>query len=148
LTLIVRQENFEQLLSDRSIIPSLNDLHRLVEDAKVRKQVPEAEAEAQGEAVEVPIAPHTLPPSALVSSHLAPFLATQNEALSAQLQEVHTSNASLMQEVEGQRAEMQHLLSTLECVVGDLEQGADLMRKSEVQSLVQEVRNIEMELRG
>ena len=83
-----------------------------------------------------------------MSSHLAPFLAAQNDALSGQLQELHASNSSLIHDIEGQRAEMQHLLSALECVVGDLEQSADMMRKDEVRSLVPDVRSIDMELRG
>ncbi|KAF2095631.1 hypothetical protein NA57DRAFT_44301 [Rhizodiscina lignyota] len=142
------KENFEQLLSDRSVIPSLNDLHRLIEEARMRKEAAEAKAEAQGKAVEVPIAPHTLPPSALVSSHMAPFLNAQHDAFSAQLQELQVSNVTLLQDIERQRAEMLHLLSSLEDVIGDLQQSADEMKQEDVQVLAGEVRNIEMELRG
>lgn len=114
----------------------------------MRKEAAEAEAEAQGKSVEAPIAPHTLPPSALVSTHLAPFLNAQNDTLSTQLSEVHSTNIGLLQEIEGQRAEMHNLISSLENVVGDLEQSAAMMKQEEVQSLIGDVRGIEMELRG
>lgn len=96
----------------------------------------------------MPIAPHTLGPDALLSSHLAPFYSVQHDNLSVQLAEVQDSNLALMDEIGAQRTELQLLVENLGVVVGDLEKSADMMRRDEVQGLIGEVRGIEMELRG
>lgn len=129
-------------------MPSLNDLHRLIEDAKTRKEAAEAEAQAKGTPVDEPVAPHTLGPDALLSSHLGPFYSVQNDIISAQLADVQRSNETFMEEITQQRTELQHLVDGLGGIVGDLEKSAGLMRRDEVQGLIGEVRGIEMELRG
>jgi kinetochore protein NNF1 len=46
--------NFDQILVERNVVPSLNELDRLVEDAKKRKMKAKEEAEADGKAVQPP----------------------------------------------------------------------------------------------
>jgi kinetochore protein NNF1 len=45
--------NFEQILTERNVVPSLNELDALIEDAKKRKA--KAEEEANGQPVQAPI---------------------------------------------------------------------------------------------
>jgi kinetochore protein NNF1 len=42
--------NFDHILNDRNVVPSLNQLDRLVNDAKVRKEAAEAAACPEGTA--------------------------------------------------------------------------------------------------
>lgn len=49
----VMKMNFEQILAERNVVPSLNELDALIEDAKKRKA--KAEEEANGESVKAPI---------------------------------------------------------------------------------------------
>jgi kinetochore protein NNF1 len=49
----VMRMNFEQILSERNVVPSLNELDALIEDAKKRKA--KAEGEANGQPVQAPI---------------------------------------------------------------------------------------------
>lgn len=114
----------------------------------MRKQAAQTEADATSRPLDVPVAPHTLSPEELLSSHLAPFLSIQHDNIMAQLAEVQATNQSLADEIQAQRAELQRLIGGLADVVGDLERSAEIMRQEEVQGLVEEVRNIEAELRG
>lgn len=47
------QKEFDAILQDRNVIPALNDLDRLVEDARKRKA--KVEEEAQGGPVQAPV---------------------------------------------------------------------------------------------
>lgn len=128
-------------------MPSLNELHRLIEEAKGRKLQAETESDADHTRQQLPVvAPHTLPPSALYSSHLAPFLAAQHDDIAQRLEDVQGANTSLMTEVAAQRAEMQRLLAALEHVVADVEESSRMMGSGEVQDLVGEVRGLQTEL--
>lgn len=49
----VMKMNFEQILTERNVVPSLNELDALIEDAKKRKA--KAEEEAYGKSVQAPI---------------------------------------------------------------------------------------------
>lgn len=135
-------------MADRAVIPSLNELHRLIEDAKSRKLEAETIAQAEGRPVEVPVAPHTLGPDALYASHMAPFLVTQQRAINAQLADLQQANLDVVQDIERQRAEMRSLLGGLEGVVADLEKSSEMMKGGHVQGLVGEIRAVDMELRG
>lgn len=81
-------------------------------------------------------------------SHLAPFLDSQQSALSEQLSDLQQSNAVMMQDIERQRLEMRALLSGLEATVGNLEKSSVMVKGQEVQGLVGEVRAIDAQLRG
>ena len=45
--------NFEQILTERNVVPSLNELDGLIEDAKKRKM--KAEEDADGQPIQAPI---------------------------------------------------------------------------------------------
>jgi len=65
--------------------------------------------------------PHTLPPEPLFLAHLAPYLATAERELEAELREVQAENEVLARGVEGQREVVEGLVRGLEAVVRDLE---------------------------
>ncbi|KAF2230677.1 Nnf1-domain-containing protein [Viridothelium virens] len=115
---VCRQE-FDAILSQRHVVPSLNDLDRLIADAKRRKE--KALEESGPDGVQPPIPPHTLSPETLLQTHLTPFLNTAQQDLKTNLADTQDRNTALIQEIEGQRKEIDVLMQGLENVVRDLE---------------------------
>ncbi|TID26712.1 Beta-catenin-like protein 1 [Venturia nashicola] len=140
----VCKSEFETILSDRSVVPSLNSLDRLINEAKARKA--EAEAKAPDGKAVPPVPPHTLPATELLNAHLSPFLIDQQTTLSSALATIQTSNETLVATITSQRAEMEALVAGLEAVVKDLEKSADMLQSDDVQGLSGDVRMIEQEL--
>ncbi|KAI9806248.1 MAG: hypothetical protein M1825_006363 [Sarcosagium campestre] len=110
------RSEFDDILRERNVIPSLNELDRLVADAKKRK--------ARATEEEDPIPPHTLPAEAILAAHLAPFLAQQQSQLNAKIQTAQCENAALMETIQAQREEIRRLVDGLETMVEDLEAAA------------------------
>jgi kinetochore protein NNF1 len=140
------QNEFNDILATRAVIPSLNSLDRLVADAKVRKEAAEA-ATPDGKAVE-PVPPHVLPATDILTAHLSPFLLEQHKALTTALDTIEKSNETLAETITTQRDEMEKLVKSLEAVVGDLERSAAMLQSEDVQALGGEVRGIEAALKG
>ncbi|OJD34369.1 mind kinetochore complex component nnf1 [Diplodia corticola] len=140
------RNNFDQILASRNVIQSLNSLDTLVQDAKKCKD--RAEAEANGAAIEPPTPPHTLPAQTLALAHLQPFLSSQADTLGSQLSTTQKANTQLLSEIQAQRAELAALMGGLEHVVKDLEGSVSMLSQDEVQSLTQEVLEIDNELMG
>ncbi|KAB2574385.1 hypothetical protein DBV05_g6978 [Lasiodiplodia theobromae] len=140
------RNNFDQILASRNVVQSLNSLDALVQDAKKCKE--RAEAEANGETVKPPTPPHTLPAETLALAHLQPFLSAQSETLQSELSTTQKANTQLLSEIQAQRAELAALMSGLEHVVKDLEGSVDMLSKDGVQSLTQEILDIDDELAG
>ncbi|KAF2501068.1 Nnf1-domain-containing protein [Lophium mytilinum] len=132
----VWKAEFEAILKEREVVKSLNGLDDAVGEARKRM-------EREGGEGEVPVPPHTLPPSTLHLAHLMPFLEEHTAILDTQLAETQTKNRELADEVIGQRKEIESLLRGLESVIRDLETSAQLMGAEEVQGLGAEVREIE-----
>ncbi|KAI9803692.1 MAG: hypothetical protein M1833_000604 [Piccolia ochrophora] len=107
------RSEFDDILKERNVIPSLNELDRLIAEARRRK------ARATGN--DEPVPSHTLPPEDILSAHLAPFLAQQQSQLNAKTQTVQSQNAQLMQTIEAQREEIRRMVEGLEAVVADLD---------------------------
>jgi kinetochore protein NNF1 len=76
-----------------------------------------------------------------------PFLAEHTTLLNTQLAATQDANRGLLEEVEGQRAEIEALVRGLEVVVKDLENSAHMMGGEDVQGLSAEVRDIEAEMK-
>lgn len=140
------QSEFETILSDRSVIPSLNSLDRLINEAKARRT--EAEAKTPDGKAVPPIPPHTLPAADLLNAHLSPFLIDQQTALSGALSMIQSNNETLVATITSQRVEMENLVAGLEAVVRDLEKSAEMLQSDDVQGLSGDVRMIEAELAG
>ncbi|KAL9086623.1 MAG: hypothetical protein Q9165_007066 [Trypethelium subeluteriae] len=115
---VCRQE-FDAVLSQRHVVPSLNDLDRLIADAKKRRE--KALEQSDQDSVQPPIPPHTLSPDTLLQTHLTPFLDTAQHDLKKNLVETQDQNTALIQEIEGQRKEIDALMRGVETVVRDLE---------------------------
>jgi len=143
-TRIKTQAQFTEILTQRSVIPSLNALDTLIADAKLRK----AAAETNNAGAEVPVPPHMLPPRALLDAHLAPFLEAQAVALTARLAELRGENGELARRLEMQRVEMEGLVAAIEAVVRDLEGAAGMVQGGEWSGLGVEVRALEKEIAG
>lgn len=143
---VAAKNNFDQILASRNVIQSLNSLDVLLQDAKKRKEL--AEANANGAPVEPPTPPHTLSAETLALAHLQPFLSAQTETLEAQLSNTQKANSQLLSEVEAQRQELAVLLSGLDHVVEDLEGSVKMLSEDEVQSLTEEVLDIDKDLTG
>ena len=65
--------------------------------------------------------PHTLPPQSLYLAHLAPYLISTQSQLESELTAVQVENVQLAKGIEGQRDEVEKLVSGLEAVIADLE---------------------------
>lgn len=105
---------FEDICREREVVAGLNELERLVAEAKGRRERGEGGG-GMGDA------PHTLPPTTLYLAHLAPYLASTHTQLVAQIAETQAENEALARRIDAQRKEADGLLQGLERVVRDLE---------------------------
>ncbi|KAL4915598.1 Nnf1-domain-containing protein [Aspergillus aurantiobrunneus] len=121
---------FESILVERDAIAQLNELDRLVGEARARKEGAkndndgdEGDGEGEGErGGNAP--PHTLPPDELFKAHLTPQLEKTKGILNGKIQATQAQNVELAQRVQAQRAEIERLLVSFETVVGDVEGAA------------------------
>lgn len=135
------RREFEAILRDRKVVPALNELDRLIEDAKRRK----AAAADQGEA---PVPPHALPAKHLYLSRLAPTLAQYAEQMGARQEVLARENEELIARVVQQRKDIQTLMEGLEGVVADLNGSVEVLGKEDVEGLRQGTREAEEVMRG
>ncbi|OCK85423.1 Nnf1-domain-containing protein [Lepidopterella palustris CBS 459.81] len=142
----VWKAEFDNILTERKVVQSLNSLDQCIADAKNRKE--RAELNTNGGPVEVPVPPHTLPPSSLRLAHLIPFLEQHSALLNSQLSATQTANTELLSAITAQRAEIEALVRSLDKVVHDLETSAQMMGQDEVQSLSAEIREIEEDMKS
>lgn len=119
---------FENILLDRNVVPSLNELDRLIEDAKRRKA---RTGEDGGEA----LPPHTLPAQQLYVSHLAPSLKQYDTDIKARQEVLAGENQELIAKVQQQRKDIQQLMEGLEGVVKDLNGSVQTLVPEEMEGL-------------
>ncbi|OKL59706.1 hypothetical protein UA08_05140 [Talaromyces atroroseus] len=130
---------FNDIIKERDVIKGLNELDRLVGEARRRK--------SQGES-ETAVPPHMLNADDLYRAHLTPYLQQAESALNAKLEEAQSQNAALAERVIAQRQEIESLLSGLEAVMADLEGSAKTSTQySKAHSLRQESLLIDEEVR-
>ncbi|KAJ6186261.1 hypothetical protein N7519_007562 [Penicillium mononematosum] len=110
---------FDDIIAERDAVAHLNELDRLVGDARARKEREGENAEGQER-----IVAHTLGAEDLYKAHLTPYLQEAQSTLNARLEATHAENAELAQTVQAQRLEIERLLSHLELVVSDIEGAA------------------------
>ncbi|KAL4801567.1 Nnf1-domain-containing protein [Aspergillus unguis] len=114
---------FEEILVERDAIAQLNELDRLVGEARVRRENGNGNEGENGEEEEK-TPPHTLPPDELFRAHLTPQLEKTKGLLDDKIQATEAENVELAQKVQAQRAEIELLLAGLESVVADVEGAA------------------------
>ncbi|KAJ5238718.1 MIND kinetochore complex component Nnf1 [Penicillium chermesinum] len=111
------KSEFEEIIEERNAVAHLNDLDRLVNEAKARRG-------AEGDAPPGD-APHTLGAEELYQAHLTPYLQEAQSSLNDKIETTNAQNSALAQTVQAQRQEIEKLLSHLESVVTDIEGGCE-----------------------
>ncbi|KAK6432964.1 hypothetical protein LTR95_010860 [Oleoguttula sp. CCFEE 5521] len=139
--------NFDQIIEERSVVPSLNELDQLIDDAKRRKQKAVEVAVAEGEEVVQPMPPHTLPAQELYLSHLSPSLSQQSEALKQRQAALQSENAEVLHRVLQQRQEIEALVHGLENVVQDINGSVTVLKPGEIDSIRNEARTVDEDTR-
>ncbi|EGO58264.1 hypothetical protein NEUTE1DRAFT_122534 [Neurospora tetrasperma FGSC 2508] len=133
-------KEFNSILQTRQVVPKLNELETLVGEANKRKR------EAGGDDATPPVPPHTLPPSIILSAHLAPHLTTTHSSLTTTLQQTQAENHQLFQEIQAQRAEIEELLAVVEKALKDIEGANELLEGVVEKGLVEETRGVDGEI--
>ncbi|KAL9117733.1 MAG: hypothetical protein Q9187_005727, partial [Circinaria calcarea] len=131
---------FEDICRERDVVRGLNELERLVAEARGRKE--------RGDG-EVPVAPHTLDPQSLYLAHLSPYLQQVQRELNAKLQETEAQNQYLMLELQKQGEEVERLVGGLETVVRDLEGANGVLGSAVLDGRIKgEIMEVDGELKG
>ncbi|KAL8672286.1 MAG: hypothetical protein Q9224_007586 [Gallowayella concinna] len=107
---------------ERDVVAGLNELERLVADARNR----------QNNGTQVKEPPHTLPPERLFLAHLAPYLTQTEKELDVELKRLQSENEELVDGIQSQREERERLVGGLEIFIADLERANEVM-SSEVE---------------
>ncbi|KAF8471811.1 Nnf1-domain-containing protein [Kalaharituber pfeilii] len=134
--------SFENVLERFETVTKLNELDRLIEEAKARKAKAEAEAEKEkkgGPSNEKEVIPSTLPPLSILSLHLAPHLLKAQTALLEKLDVVQKENEVLVKKLEEQREEVLMLEGKLRKVVEEVEGTVKVVRESVVEGEKEEI---------
>ncbi|KAK2864997.1 hypothetical protein FQN49_004005 [Arthroderma sp. PD_2] len=130
---------FDDILHERGVVRGLNELDRLVGEAKHRRE--------NGEGADS-VSAHTLTAKELYQAHLAPILAKTQSSLDSQTEEVQKRNVQLASRVESQKQEIQQLLSSLEAVVGDIEGAVESMHEFDADDMLRkEAEQMDEEIR-
>ncbi|EME48578.1 hypothetical protein DOTSEDRAFT_120425 [Dothistroma septosporum NZE10] len=135
-------KEFTSILEERNVIPSLNELDHLIEDAKRRKT---QASESQSPTTSKP--PHTLPAKQLYISHLAPTLGRYEQEMKARQEVLAEENHELAARVLQQRRDIQALMEGLEGVVRDLNGSVEALSKEDVEGLREKNREVDEVMR-
>ncbi|KAF2721838.1 Nnf1-domain-containing protein [Polychaeton citri CBS 116435] len=135
------RDEFENILEEREVVPSLNHLDRLVEEARKRKQ------EGSEEEGKSPVAPHTLPAQTLYTAHLQPSLAEHLRDLRSKQETLAHDNTQVVERVLQQRRQIASLLQGLEAVVADVGASVAKLDPAELDTLREETREIDEGMR-
>ncbi|CEJ81935.1 hypothetical protein VHEMI02033 [[Torrubiella] hemipterigena] len=126
------EAEFESIVKTRNVVRKLNELEQIAADAKARRQDSSPSAAP-------PQPPHTLPPQTILAAHLQPAITASQTHLNARLESMQAQNALLADQVKGQRAEIDALLSQAEAAVRDV-RGANAALGPLVDELAKESR--------
>ncbi|EGD97295.1 MIND kinetochore complex component Nnf1 [Trichophyton tonsurans CBS 112818] len=131
---------FDDILHERGVVRGLNELDRLVGEAKLRRENGEGSSSVPA---------HTLTANELYQAHLAPVLAKAQSSLETQTEEVQKKNTELASRIESQRQEIQQLLVSLEAVVGDIQGAVKSMDEFDEDNILRkEAEQIDEEIRS
>ncbi|KAG8526843.1 uncharacterized protein KY384_008272 [Bacidia gigantensis] len=132
------RREFEQILLEKDVVKDLNDLDKLIGEAKVRKERAEP-------ALEQPL--HEVPPTQLFLAHLAPSLQGATTQLEAELEGLQRENDALIEKMKGQEEEVEALVQGLEAGIKDLGNTNEIMDEAvEDGTIRQEAREIHSEV--
>ncbi|PGH18960.1 hypothetical protein AJ80_04287 [Polytolypa hystricis UAMH7299] len=131
---------FDDVLRERDVVRRLNELDRLIGEARLRRENGEV-----GESVPL----HTLGANELYEAHLNPYLTQAQSSLDGKLDDVQKENTRLSETIELQRQEIQQLLSGLETVVRDVEGAVKATAEFDAENqLRQEAEQMDEEIRS
>jgi kinetochore protein NNF1 len=133
------RKEFDSILEERSVVASLNELDRLIEDAKRRKAVAN-----EGDR---PVPAHTLPAKRLYISHLAPTLKMYGEQMRGREEVLGEENRVLCGRVLQQRRDILSLMEGWEGVVRDLNGSVEALKPEEMDALREENREVDEGMR-
>ncbi|KAL9587489.1 MAG: hypothetical protein Q9212_000191 [Teloschistes hypoglaucus] len=133
------KKEFEEILIERDVVAGLNELERLVSEAKSRKE----------RGVEIREPPHTLPPERLYLAHLAPYLQRTEMELDGELKRLQSENEELVESIQTQREETEQLVGNLETFIADLQRANELMNNEvEGNGIQKEMMDVEQEMQA
>ncbi|KAL3425227.1 mind kinetochore complex component [Phlyctema vagabunda] len=133
------KSDFETIVQDRNVVANLNSLEDLIGAAQRRK--------ARSADDDTPaIAPHLLPARVVASAHLASLYASQQSQLNARLQTVESQNATLFEQIQAQKREMEVLMKGLEAAEADVDKTIEALGPEVVDTLAQDSRTAEAKL--
>ncbi|KAL8941196.1 MAG: hypothetical protein Q9211_001910 [Gyalolechia sp. 1 TL-2023] len=133
------KKEFDDIMVERDVVAGLNELERLVAEARSRKE----------RGVEAGEPPHTLAPERLYLAHLAPYLRQTEHELESELKRLQFENEELVEGVQGQREEAERLVGGLEAFIADLERANEMMSNEvDGSGVKREIVDIEHELRA
>ncbi|KAL8781571.1 MAG: hypothetical protein Q9213_005957 [Squamulea squamosa] len=133
------KKEFEDIMIERDVVACLNELERLVAEAKSRRK----------NGVEVREPPHTLPPEQLFLAHLAPYLTQTETELDGELKRLQSENEELVEGIQGQQEETERLVGGLEAFIMDLERANEIMgNEVDGNGVKREIADIEQEFRA
>ncbi|KAI4261189.1 MAG: hypothetical protein L6R42_003603 [Xanthoria sp. 1 TBL-2021] len=133
------KKEFEDIMVERDVIAGLNELERLVSEAKSRRK----------NGVEVREPPHTLPPERLFLAHLAPYLTQTETELEGELKRLQSENKELLDDIQGQEVETEQLVGGLETFIADLVRANEIMgNEVDGNGVKKEIADIEQHFRA
>ncbi|KAL8674230.1 MAG: hypothetical protein Q9168_001354 [Polycauliona sp. 1 TL-2023] len=133
------KKEFEDIMVEREVVAGLNELERLVAEAKSR----------QKNGVEVSEPPHTLPPERLFLAHLAPYLTQTQTELEGELKRLQSENDELVDGIQSQQEDAERLVGGLEAFIADLERANEIMgTEVDGNGVKKETAGVEQELRA
>ena len=128
------RREFDSVLVARDVVPSLNELDRLIDDARRRKAQAVAEGQEEGRTTS-PTPPHALPPSQLYISRLAPTLGMFEQQMRQRQEALAEENQQLLERVQQQRKDINALIGGLENVARDLAGSVEAMQPEQLDAL-------------
>lgn len=130
------RKTFESILEDRGVVRWLNELDRLVEEA--RKQ----QVKAQGENGEAVVPPHTLPAMQLYLSYVGPMMVKYSEQIQERHKEIQDEVTERSERVQQQRIEIETIMHRLEGIIADLNASNSTLNPEDTDNLRSEMREV------
>lgn len=133
------RREFEEIMQERDVVRGLNELDRLVGEAKARREGgEEAPALAYVESAASvkfglkqmlmsPVRMHEIPPQQLYLAHLAPYLEETQTKLESEMLQLQADHETLVRGIQAQEEEVERMVSGLEAMIKDLEGANEVM---------------------
>lgn len=135
------RREFDTIMDERHVVPSLNELDGLIEEARRRKgKAKEGQAPHQQCVqcvfmlrciLKLITRPHTLLAQQLYLAHLTPALSEYSQELHQRQEALQSDNVEMLERVMKQRREIGSLVQGLENVITDLDSSVGSLQSQE-----------------